>query len=250
MKQRSKPRKLAARTTEVCMNSSSFPAEPSSKEISRISWSSWAWARAMPYNSALAMATAPKPARAETRVLSSCVNGLVETGIDQNRAVRARGAKGRGDENSGRRIFSEMRSAVDADRDALAGGDGAGGDLERRAEVVLLETRTDGESKLRSLGRHRLQLEQFLLLDEDEHGGRMQQHAEAVGDALHHGGGVGQAMQGGGDLDQNAGAAVLFAGKLVQAEGFECGAELGRQDGDFGQGIVVEAGSRARSSGR
>ena len=34
--------KLAARTTEVCMNSSSFPAEPSSKEISRISCSSWA----------------------------------------------------------------------------------------------------------------------------------------------------------------------------------------------------------------
>src|SRR5208283_4446442 len=48
MKQRLKPRKLAARTAEVCMNWSSFPADPSSKEISRISWSSWAWARAMP----------------------------------------------------------------------------------------------------------------------------------------------------------------------------------------------------------
>ena len=42
-------------------------------------------------------------------------------------------------------------------------------------------------------------------------------------------------MERGGDLDQNAGAAVLFAGKLVQAEGFKCGAELGGQDGDFGQ---------------
>ena len=166
------------------------------------------------------------------------------TGIDQNRTVRARGAKGRRDQNSGRRIFSEMRGAVDAHRNALAGGDGAGGDLERRAELVLLETRADGEGEPWGLGRHRLQPKEFLLLDEDENGGRMQQHAEAVGDALHHGGGVGQAMQCGGDLDQNAGAAVLFAGKPVQAEGFQRGAELGGQDGDFGYGVVVEAGTR------
>ena len=70
----------------------------------------------------------------------------------------------------------------------------------------------------------------------------MQQHAEAVGDALHHGCGVGQTMQRGGDLDQDAGAAVLFAGKLIQSEGFECGAELGRQDSDFGYRIIVKAG--------
>ena len=116
-----------------------------------------------------------------------------------------------------------MRGAVDAHRNALAGGDGTGRDLQRRAKVVLLETRTDGEGKPGSLGRHRLQLEEFFLLGEDEHGRRMQQHAEAVGDALHHGCGAGQTMQCGGNLDQNAGAAVLFAGKLVQAKGFECG---------------------------
>ena len=145
--------------------------------------------------------------------------GVGETGVNQNCAVRARGAKGRRDENSGRRIFSEMRGAVDAHRNALAGGDGAGGDLERRAQVVLLETRTDGEGELGSLGRHRLQLEQFFLLDEDEHGGRMQQHAEAVGDALHHGCGVGQAMQCGGDFDQNAGAAAALRGKAGSGGG-------------------------------
>ena len=70
----------------------------------------------------------------------------------------------------------------------------------------------------------------------------MQQHAEAVGDALHHGGGVGQTMEGGSHLDQNAGAAMLFAGELVQAEGFECGAELCGQDRDFAKRIIVEAG--------
>ena len=69
----------------------------------------------------------------------------------------------------------------------------------------------------------------------------MQQHAQAVGDVLRHGGGVGQAMECGGDLNQNAGAAALFAGKLVQAEGFERGTELGREDGDFGYGGVVKA---------
>ena len=45
----------------------------------------------------------------------------------------------------------------------------------------------------------------------------MQQHAEAVGDVLHYGRSVGQAMERGGDLDQNAGATVLFAGELIQA---------------------------------
>ena len=62
----------------------------------------------------------------------------------------------------------------------------------------------------------------------------MQEHAQAVGDALHYGCGVGQAVQGGGDFNENAGAAVLFAGKLVQAQGFEGGAKLGREDSDFG----------------
>ena len=99
----------------------------------------------------------------------------------------------------------------------LTCGDRAGGDLERRAEVVLLETRTDGGGQPGGFGRDRLQLEQFLLLDEHKDGGRMQQHAEAVGDVLHYGRSVGQAMERGGDLDQNAGATVLFAGELIQA---------------------------------
>ncbi len=171
--------------------------------------------------------------------------GAGETRVDENCTVRARGAKGRRDENSGRRIFSEMRSVVDAHRNALAGGDGAGRDLERRAQVVLLETRADGAGKPRNFGRYRLQLEQFLLLDKDKHGRGMQQHAQAVGDALHHGRSVGQAMQRGGHLDQDAGAAVLFAGKLVEAKSFECGAKLGRQDGDFGQVIIVKTGLRS-----
>ncbi len=135
-----------------------------------------------------------------------------------------------------------MRRSVDAHRNALAGGDGTSGDLERRAEVVLLETRTNRAGKFGRFGGHRLQLEYFFLLDEDKHGRRMQQQAEAIGDALHHGCGVRQAMQRGGDFDQDAGAAVLFAGKLVQPEGFECGAELGRQDSDFGYSILVKAG--------
>ena len=174
------------------------------------------------------------------------------TGVDENCALRARGTKGRRHQNSGRRIFSEVRGAVDAHRNALAGGDGASGDLDRRAQVVLLETRADGAGEIGGIGRHRLQHEpclrlhlfllHLLLLNKDEHGGRMQQHAQAVGDALRHGGGVGQAMQCGGGLDQNAGAAALFARKLVQSEGFERGAELGCQDGDFGYGVLVEAG--------
>ena len=63
-----------------------------------------------------------------------------------------------------------MGRSVDAHGNALASGDGAGGDLERGAEVILLETRADGESKRGDFGGYRLQLEQFFLLDENEHG--------------------------------------------------------------------------------
>ena len=72
----------------------------------------------------------------------------------------------------------------------------------------------------------------------------MQQHAEAVGDALHHRGSVGQSVQCGRNLDQNAGATVLFARKLVQTQGFERRAELSRQDGDFGYIVIVKTGTR------
>ena len=49
-------------------------------------------------------------------------------------------------------------------------------------------------------------------------------------------------MQRGGDFDQDAGATVLFPGKLVQSECFERGAKLGRQDSDFSYSIIVKAG--------
>ncbi len=137
-----------------------------------------------------------------------------------------------------------MRGAVDAHRNAFAGSGGAGGNLQRRAQLVLLETRTDGECEPRRLGRHRLQLQQFLLLYENQNGGRMQKYAEAVCDVLDDRCDVGQAMQRGGDFDQNAGAPVLFAGKLVQAKGFERRAQLSRHDRDFGDGVFVKAGIR------
>ena len=42
--------------------------------------------------------------------------GVAGARVNQNRTMRARGAKGRCDEHSGRRVFSKMRSAVDAYR--------------------------------------------------------------------------------------------------------------------------------------
>ena len=46
--------------------------------------------------------------------------------------------------------------------DALAGGDGAAGDLERTAQIVLLEALANGVREPGRLGRHGLQLEQLL----------------------------------------------------------------------------------------
>ena len=80
----------------------------------------------------------------------------------------------------------------------------------------------------------------WLNKDEDSRG--MEEHAEPVGDVLHHGCGVGQDMEGGGSLDEEAGAAVLLAGKLVEAEGLESGGELRGKDHGLGGFIVVEIG--------
>ncbi len=77
---------------------------------------------------------------------------LREARVDENCAMRARGAEGRGDENPGRRIGSKMRCAVDAYRDTLARGHGASGDLEGRAQVILLETSADGCREFREFG--------------------------------------------------------------------------------------------------
>ena len=77
---------------------------------------------------------------------------------------------------------------------------------------------------------------------EDQHGGGVQQDAEAVGDTLHDGGGVGQAVEGGGQLRQDHGAAMLFPGNEIEAKSFEGTAELAGEDGGFGGSIVVEAG--------
>ena len=75
---------------------------------------------------------------------------LREARVDENCAMRARGTKGSRDENSGRRVGSKMRGAVDTHRNALAGGHGAGSDFEGGAQVILLEARADGERQFLS----------------------------------------------------------------------------------------------------
>ena len=82
------------------------------------------------------------------------------------------------------------------------------------------------------------------MLHENQHRRRMQQHAQTVGDTLHHRRSVGQAMQRGRDLHQNASAAMLFAGKLVQTQGFKRRAKLGRQNRDFSHRIIVKTAIR------
>jgi hypothetical protein len=50
-------------------------------------------------------------------------------------------------------------------------------------------------------------------------------------------------MELGGNLDQDGGAAALFAGDLIQAERLDRRAELRGQDRDLGDGGVVESGA-------
>src|SRR5882724_1405028 len=54
-------------------------------------------------------------------------------------------------------------------------------------------------------------------------------------------------MQGCSDLDQNASAPMLFPRELVQTEGLERGAELGREDCNFDEVIIVKS-CRTRTS--
>jgi hypothetical protein len=46
------------------------------------------------------------------------------------------------------------------------------------------------------------------------------------------------------DFDENTGAAVLLARKLIQSQGFKCRAKLSSEDRDFGHGIVVKTRAR------
>jgi hypothetical protein len=53
-------------------------------------------------------------------------------------------------------------------------------------------------------------------------------------------------MQRGGDLHQNAGATVFFAGELVQAKRLESGAQLGRENRNLCDCVVVKTARRRR----
>ena len=112
---------------------------------------------AMPYNSALAIATAPNPASADTRVLSSWVNGWPGAGKPEWRHGNAKYEKGPRSELR-RGILSEMGSAVDAHGNALARGNRARRNLNRRPQFVLLEARSDGQRQLWRIGRDGLQI--------------------------------------------------------------------------------------------
>ena len=123
-------------------------------------------------------------------------------------------------------MLTVMRSPAATARVAISSGD-------RRS--FCCETRTDRMGRVSEhLSIPLASWNKLFLLHEHQHGWRMQQDAQPIGDALHHDGRVGQAVKSGRDLDQNAGAATLFARELIQAKRLERGAELGGEDRDFG----------------
>src|ERR1700690_729949 len=82
------------------------------------------------------------------------------------------------------------------------------------------------------------------MLNEDQDGRRTEKVPQPIRDALHKQGGVRRSLELGGDLDQDGGAAALFTGGLVQADGLDCRAELRGHEGDPRNGIIVESVAR------
>jgi hypothetical protein len=94
--------------------------------------------------------------------------------------------------------------------------------------------------KVGRVGSNRTQGEICSLAQKDANQAGTQQHAQAIGDGVDHGGGFRHRMQGVCNLSQNFGPAVFFARDLGQAAGFQQAAQLSRQDGGFRSQIVIE----------
>ena len=78
--------------------------------------------------------------------------GAQDAGIGENRACGTRGTNGGGDQSARGRAVAEVRSTVDVDGDALAGGDGTVRNLNGGAQIVVGGARADGFGERRGLG--------------------------------------------------------------------------------------------------
>ena len=150
--------------------------------------------------------------------------------INQNCAVRTRRAERRRNQRPCRQILAEVGSTVYIDRNALARADRPRRDLQRRPQIMLRRARANDLRQMRRFRRDRLQLKEFFVLHKNQHGRRLQNPAETIGNSFRHRGCFWQTMHFGRQLDQNGRAAMLLLSKLMEPDNFECTPELRGQD--------------------
>ena len=161
--------------------------------------------------------------------------------IDQDRALRARGAERSGDQHSGRnQIAQRVHIGADGERDRLSGGDGALRQIGREPEGLPVMTGAGRIRQLRSLRRNRLQFKRSFAPQQDTNQPGAQEQAQAVGQGFDHRGNIRRAVQSMGNVRQNFGAAMFFARSLAQPGRFQQAAQLSGQDGGLGGKIFVK----------
>ncbi len=166
---------------------------------------------------------------------------LVGAGIDEDCALGARRAEGRGNQHSRRDHAAErVQLSADGDSDHFSAGNRALRQIGGEANRLAVVRRPKRIGQLRSLGGHGPQLERSLAAQKDGNQARTQQQPETISQSFDDGGNVGSAVQRVCNLSENRGAAMLLARSFAQPGCFEQAAELSSKDGGLGGEIFIK----------
>src|SRR5258708_18954130 len=167
--------------------------------------------------------------------------GGVVARIDENRSLRERGAKRRGNQNSRRNQGTQrVLIAADRDGDGFSGRHGTLRQIGGEADGLAVMPSPEGIRHLRRFGGYSAQLERSLAAQENRNHARTQEQPKAISQGLNDRGYIRRSMKGGSDLSQDFGAAVLLARSLAEPCGFQQAAELAGQDGGLGGGGFIK----------
>src|SRR5581483_1305822 len=169
-----------------------------------------AWARAVVYNSALLMATAPNPATADTNAFSSAVNGVSARGY--TRIPPSVWPVRSGDHPARRQEISQsMRTGVDGDRDRLSSGHRPCSQVCRKPQSRAIVPGANCVGQPGVLRRYGTQFEGAFAAQQHAYQARPQQRPKTVGQRLNDRIDIRHSVQSVRDLSQNFGAAMLLA---------------------------------------
>ena len=161
--------------------------------------------------------------------------------IDEDRALGARSAEGRGNQHSRRDQAAErVQLAADGDGNSLSGGNRALRQIGGEANGLAVMSSPEGICQLGSFGGHGAQFEGSLAAQKNRDQTRTQQKPETIRQGLDDGGYVGSSVQGGRDLGEDLGPPMFLARGFAEPGCFQQAAELPGQDSGLGGEVLIK----------